>query len=152
MKILIIVGSLILHNLAFAEPGDVRKIPLETGVELRIEEILNSRILPHAYYDQAMSSIPGVYPESEIIAKRRVFQLGRRDSASFNSIICYKKDSNKAKVTITGVSTSRGKAWQFDTEIKESLFTETLISVIAELSKIPFKESLQGAPSTGRRP
>jgi hypothetical protein len=141
-----------LHNLAFAEPGDIRKVPLETGVELRIEEILDSRILPHAYYDQAMSSIPGVYPESKIIAKRRVFQLGKGDSASFNSIICYKKDSKKEGVTITGVSISNGKAWQFDTEIKEPLFPDTLISVIEELSKMPLNKSLQGTPSTGQRP
>jgi hypothetical protein len=152
MKILIIVGSLMLHNMAFAEPGDVRKVPLETGVELRIEEILDSRILPHAYYDQAISSIPGVYPKSKIIAKRRVFQLGKGDSASSNSIICYKKDSKKEEVTISGVSISSGKAWQFDTQIKESLFPETLISVIEELSKMPFNKSLQGTLSTGRRP
>jgi hypothetical protein len=143
IKILIIVGSVVIHNLAFAEPGDARKIALEDGLELRIEEILDSRILPHAYYDQAISSIPGIYPESKIIAKRRLFWLGKGDSASTNSIICYKKDSKKEKVTISGVSTSKGKAWHFETETKESLFAETLISVIEALSKIPYDKSLR---------
>ncbi len=135
-----------LHHMALAEPGDVRTVSLETGATLRVEEILNSRILPHAYVDQAMSSIPGVYPESKILAKRRFFQLGKGDSVSAIAIICYKKDSKKPAVTISGVTISRGKAWHFGAEIEESQFPETLIAVLAELSKLPGNQPLKETP------
>ena len=142
IKILIIAGSLVIHNLAFAEPGDVRKIALEDGVELRIEEILDSRILPHAYYDQAISSIPGVYPDSKIIAKRRLGYLTKNPSAVY-SMVCYKKSKDQKEVTISGVVTSKNKAWSFDAGVDEIAFADTLIRVMEIIADVPFNKSLQ---------
>ena len=82
---------------------------LETGVELHIKEIPFSRILPIAYYDQAIASIPAVYPGSEIVAKRRFGRFGPDLTASY-SMVCYKESSEIEQVTISGVITINGKA------------------------------------------
>ncbi len=140
---------LLLMTLAYAvlaDPGDIARVPLQTGVELRIEEIAGSRILPHAYHDQAVSSIPGVYPGSQILAKSRYFRLGKGANASFNSIVCYKQQSSEAAVTITGVSTVGTRAWRFEVDTNESLLPQTLIEVLAQISQLPLDLARQQRP------
>jgi len=122
-----------------AQESEVRQYPLETGVELHIKEIPFSRILPTAYYDQAMASIPAVYPSSEIVAKRRFGRFGSDLAASY-SMVCYKESSQIDQVTISGVITRDGKAWSFDALVEGSLFADTLILVLETLAALPSKE------------
>jgi len=122
-----------------AQESEVRKYLLETGVELHIKEIPFSRILPTAYYDQAMASIPGVYPGSEIVAKRRYGRFGPDLTASY-SMVCYKESSQIEQVTISGVITINGRAWSFDALVESSLFADTLILVLETLAALPSKE------------
>jgi hypothetical protein len=120
----------------------VKNVPLENGVELNIKEIQFSRILPHAYYDQALASIPGVYPDSEIMAKRRLGYLGKTTPAVY-SVVCYKKSKNQKVVTISGVVTSKNKAWFFDAAVDEFAFADTLILMMEIIAEVPFNKSLQ---------
>ena len=76
MRTMFILVLILAAPSVWAQESEVREFPLETGVELHIKEIPFSRILPTAYYDQAMASIPGVYPGSEIVAKRRYGRFG----------------------------------------------------------------------------
>ncbi len=122
-----------------AQESEVRKVPLETGVELHIKEIPFSRILPTAYYDQAMASIPAVYPGSEMVAKRRFGRFGSDLTASY-SMVCYKESSEIDRVTISGVVAINRKAWSFDTLVEGSLFADTLILVLETLAALPSKE------------
>ncbi len=124
---------------AGAQDNEDQKISLETGVELQIKEIPFSRILPTAYYDQAVASIPAVYPGSQIIAKRRFGRFGPDVPASY-SMVCYKESSEIDQVTISGVLTSNGKAWSFDALVEGSLFADTLILVLETLAALPSKE------------
>ncbi len=124
---------------AGAQDNEDQKISLETGVELQIKEIPFSRILPTAYYDQAVASIPAVYPGSEIIAKRRFGRFGADVPVSY-SMVCYKESSEIDQVTISGVLTSNGTAWSFDALVEGSLFADTLILVLETLAALPSKE------------
>jgi hypothetical protein len=137
MKILVPFVLFILPVIASAEPGDINNINLETGVALTVEEINSSRILPHAYYDQAISSIPGVYPGSIILAKQRFFQLGSGESRTYNSIVCYKKVGTAARVTISGIATYKTFAWRFETEVDEGRYSDTLVLVMEAISGLP---------------
>lgn len=65
MRTLFILSLIFLVSSVGASENSVKKVLLENGLELHIKEILSSRILPHAFYDQAMASIPGVYPKSQ---------------------------------------------------------------------------------------
>ncbi len=71
MKSLIFLTVLLQASSVAAAVGDVKVMPLENGTDLRIEEITPSRIIPYAYYDQAMDSIHALYPEAQIITKAR---------------------------------------------------------------------------------
>ena len=139
MKALLILILILAAPSVGAQESEVRKFPLETGVELHIKEIPFSRILPTAYYDQAMASIPGVYPGSEIVAKRRYGRFGTDLAASY-SMVCYKVSSQIDQVTISGVITIDGKAWSFDALVEGSLFADTLILVLETLAALPSKE------------
>ena len=139
MKALLILILILAAPSVGAQESEVRKYLLETGVELHIKEIPFSRILPTAYYDQAMASIPGVYPGSEIVAKRRYGRFGTDLAASY-SMVCYKESSQIDQVTISGVITIDGKAWSFDALVEGSLFADTLILVLETLAALPSKE------------
>ena len=142
--IVIIIALLVAFPTAEASEISIKTVPLENGAELHIKQIQFSRILPHAYYDQAMSSIPGVYPDSQIIAKRRLGYLTKNPSAVY-SMVCYKKSKNQKEVTISGVVTSENKAWSFDTGVDEIAFADTLIRVMEIIAEVPFNKSLQPA-------
>lgn len=101
-----------------------------------------SRILPHAYYDQAMASIPGVYPNSQIIAKRRLGYLGKNPSTLY-SMVSYKESIDLAEVTISSVVVCQDKAWSFDAKIDESSLVGALVLVLEILADLPFNKSLQ---------
>jgi hypothetical protein len=139
MRVLLILVLVLAASSAGAQENEVQKVPLETGIELQIKEIPFSRILPTAYYDQAMASIPAVYPGSEIVAGRRFGRFGPDVTASY-SLVCYKESSEIDQVTISGVLTSDGKAWSFDALVEGSLFTNTLILVLEALAALPSKE------------
>ena len=138
MRVILIFILILASSFVGAQENEVRIIPLETGIELHIKKIPPSRILPTAYYDQAMASIPAVYPGSEIIAKRRFGRFGPDLTASY-SMVCYKKSSEIDQVTISGVLTSKGKAWSFDALVEGSLFADTLILVLETLAAFSSK-------------
>ena len=121
-----------------------KSVPLDNGVELHIRQIQFSRILPHAYYDQAIASIPRVYPDSQIIAKRRQGYLAKNPAAVY-SMVCYKKSKNQTEVTVSGVVTVKNKAWSFDAGVDESEFADTLILVMEMIADVPFNNALQPA-------
>ena len=125
-----------------ASENDEKNFLLENGYELHIKEIQYSRILPHAYYDQAISSIPGVYPDSQIIGKRRLGRF-RKDSSSFYSLVCYKKLKDQVEVTISGVVTSKSNSWSFDAMVAETDFIDTLLLVLETISEFPFNKQMQ---------
>ncbi len=76
-KIIICSALLLALCLGFRPPtARADEIKLETGATLTITEIQHSRVLPHAFYDQALSSLPHVYPEHTLLASRRVGNLG----------------------------------------------------------------------------
>ena len=139
MRVLLMFVLILAASSAGAQESEVREFPLETGVELHIKEIPFSRILPTAYYDQAMASIPAVYPGSEIVAKRRFGRFGPDLTASY-SMVCYKESSQIEQVTISGVITINGRAWSFDALVESSLFADTLILVLETLAALPSKE------------
>lgn len=137
MRTLLIVSFIFLISTVGASETGIQKVLLENGHELYIKEILPSRILPHAFYDQAISSIPGVYPNSKIIAKRRLGYLVKNTS-TFYSMVCYKKSKNHEDVTISGVVTSKDTAWTFNMEVVEAAFADTLLLVLETLGELPF--------------
>ena len=142
MKTLFILIIILLVSSAGESEIKDKNVPLENGVELHIKDIQFSRILPHAYYDQAIASIPSVYPNSQIVAKRRLGYLGKNTPAVF-SMVCYKKSKDQKEVTISGVVTGKNKAWSFDARVDESEFVNTLIFVMEIIAEVPFNRSLQ---------
>ena len=142
MKTRLTLIIIFLSTALAASEMKVRNVPLDNGVALRIKEIRFSRILPHAYYDQAIASIPGVYPDSQIIAKRRLGYLGKNTPAVY-SMVCYQKSKDLKEVTISGVVTSKNKAWSFDAGVDEFAFADTLIRVMEIIAEVPFNKSLQ---------
>lgn len=142
MRTLFILSLVVVTSFVGASEIDTKIVPLENGYELYIKHILPSRILPHAYYDQAMASIPGVYPNAQIIAKRRMGTL-RRKTPVLYSMVCYKESKDLEEVTISGVVINKSNAWSFNAKVVESSFVDTLVLILEILADLPFNQSLQ---------
>ena len=132
---LALLGIGLLLLICSATAADVsRQLLLENGITLQITEIEYSRILPHAFYDQAMASIANIYPNSQIIAKRRLGLLGK-NKQSLYSMVCYKESKDLDEVTISGVITLNTQAWSFDAKVTESSFADTLLLIMEVLAE-----------------
>lgn len=148
MRILFVLSLIALAVSAGASENNAKILLLENAQKLEIKEITFSRFLPHAFYDQALASIPGIYPDSVILAKRRVGTFGHNTSTLY-SVVCYKDSKELDIVTIAGVITHESKAWSFDVKVIESSFVETLLLVVETIAKVPFYKSLQPAAESG---
>lgn len=89
-----------------------------------------------------MASIPGIYPNSQIIAKRRVGYLGKNTSSLY-SIVCYKELKDLEEVKISGVVTNKNKTCSCDAKVVESTFIDTLLLVLEIIAELPFNKPLQ---------
>ncbi len=148
MRALSVIGVLLLaFNVDATEPA-VKTVRLENGEKLLIKEIPPSRILPHAYHDQALLSIPAMYPDSQILAKRRLGYL-RKKPAVLYSMVCYKESTQQKRVIIGGVITYENQAWSFDSKADEAVFHDTLMLVFETLNELPFDKSLQPGFDSG---
>jgi hypothetical protein len=52
--------------------------------------------------------------------------------------VCYKESKDLEEVTISGVVTSKNKAWSFDAKVVESSFVDTLLLVLEVIAELPF--------------
>lgn len=124
---------------------DVHKITAEEGIVLSVKKFKSNRSLPHAFYDQAVSSIPKLYPEHIYFAKRRYGHLGKMQY----SIICYKETEKTSKVLIMGTAILRNDAWSFETYVQESTFGDKLLIVLEAVEKLPSNKALQPITERG---
>jgi hypothetical protein len=147
MKILLILSLILTICASGADHDKERDVVLDDGARLHIKEISFSRTLPTAYYDQAMASIPALYPKSEIVAARRLGRFDNNSAASY-SMVCYKKSADIDEVIISGVIVRDRKAWSFDTKVDSSLFIDTLMRVLEALANfLPSNHSSRTHPT-----
>jgi hypothetical protein len=144
MNITFLIALFLTASSADTGDNNVTVVSLIDGVEMQIAEIPYSRILPFAYYDQALSSILGLYPNAEIVAKRRYGHLGNDHSTAY-SMICYKESFEYNEVTISGVVVHIEKAWRYEARVNANHYNDMLMLVIEKISAAPFNNLLQRA-------
>lgn len=109
------------------------KITLEGGSTLSFTEISYNRTLPHSFYDQAMASLPRLYPEHELLAGRR---LGRLGDVAY-SLICYRESPSSNKVVIQAVAVHIERAWNFEAVTDTTSYPRTLLWTLERISRLP---------------
>lgn len=107
------------------------EITLESGSTLTISETEYNRYLPHAFYDQAVSSLARLFPEHVLLATRRTGKLGR---ISY-SLVCFKETRSGSRVVIQGVAVLEDRAWTFDATAP-SEYGDTLLQVLEQIAKL----------------
>ncbi|MDE2642743.1 MAG: hypothetical protein OSB55_08330 [Verrucomicrobiota bacterium] len=86
--------------------GACHTIESANDKNLSLEEIQNSRGLPHAYFGQGVDSIPLIHPHHRILVKRRNGQLGQTSY----SLIVFLEPSTADEVDISGIAVADSKA------------------------------------------
>lgn len=126
-----LVFSLLLVLSAAAPAGE--NFTLDNGDTLTVTEIRSNRTLPHSFYDQAMASLPQLYPHHRLLAGRRAGEVG--DVAY--SLICYRESPSNAKVVIQAVAVHGKRAWNIEAVTDTTLYPGALLQVIERISKLP---------------
>jgi hypothetical protein len=113
--------------------GELSRITLDGGITLNVSKFISNRWLPHSFYDQAMTSLPALYPDYVIYAKRRQGRMGQ----IMYSLICYKETRKSTQVIISGTAVSGTDAWSFQTSVPEKSFGTALLTVMEAVTKLP---------------
>jgi hypothetical protein len=132
------LAVLLALTLCGAAPDAAVEVRLESGSTLRIAEIGFNRRQPYAFYDQAMASLPHLYPKHLLLVGRRTGVLGEVRYA----LICFKKSPTSQRVTVQAEAVRERRAWSVDTTAPLA-YGNTLAEVL---------EQLAGLPATARRP
>jgi hypothetical protein len=129
----------VLHSLLIGAPlllGAVAcaasEIQLESGATLDVTDTEYSRILPHAFYDQAIESLPHLFPSHVLLAGRRTGVLREVVYA----LIFYQETPSSKRVVIQAVAVHKNRAWSLNA-ILPTLYRDTLMQVIEQIGKLP---------------
>ena len=130
---LVICGLTITMVSTCAQAGESRLFQLENEQSLRVESTPYSRVLPYAFFDQAMASLPQLYPEVEIRVQRRLGRLGN-DPVRLYALIGYRENPASEEIVLRGILTQTDRAWTFDLKTTHANFDQTLLLVLEFLS------------------
>ena len=137
MKLIITFALLLLTSTVMATIGDVKVMPLGNDVELKLEEVTPSRIMPYTFYDQAMESIPAMYPKGQIIAKRRMGQFGEKNKL-FYSLVAYTIREETKVVIIGGNIIFEKKAWSYSAQVPLESYSNYLVLILEHIARMAF--------------
>ncbi len=80
----------------------------EAGKKLNVTEIPFNRTLPHAFYDQAVASIAGIYTSGQVLMAERLGYIGDFVYA----LVAYRKEANDPQAYLDVVAVSGTRAWR----------------------------------------
>lgn len=86
------------------------------------------RTVPHVFYDQAITSVPLLYPDAVIVEARRSDRVGNVDY----SLVAFKSSASSGTIEIDGLagSASNGRAWSFRSVVSEANWSGLLSCVV----------------------
>jgi len=113
-------------------PALAGEVGLDTGGTLTIEPIAANRMLPQAFFDQALASLPQLFPEHVLLASRRAGVLGDVSYA----LVCYKEAPTSERVVIQAVEVHGDQAWTLETDAPAT-YGDTLMQVLEQVARLP---------------
>ena len=122
--------GLLLFLSAAVQAGEIR---LDDGGTLTVTETSYNRYLPHSFYDQAMASLPRLYPDYELLAGRRFGRVG----AVTYSLVCYRESPSSDKVVIQAVAVHDERAWNIETLTDKTSYPGALLRVLERINGLP---------------
>lgn len=113
---------------AFATAADA------PAIAIKVEETAYSRVIPFAYYDQGVESVPLVHPGGCVLAGRRYGKLGDVDY----SLLAYTESATAATVTIGALAGSHAqhKAWRIEAIVRRERYAEAIMQVLERISTL----------------
>jgi len=129
-----------LAGIAAGPPPPVR-IGLDGGGTLVVREVEPHRGLPHAFYDQALASLPRLHPEHVLLAARR---RGTVAGVAY-ALVCYREAPDAERVVIQASAVHGDRAWSLDAVVPPP-YGSALLQVVEEIAKLPSRAE-KGRPA-----
>jgi hypothetical protein len=140
---LLLINALLLLGSVGGTAGEIK---LQNGSTLSVTPAEYSRILPHAFYDQALASLKSLFPKHVLLAARRAGVIGEVQYA----LVCFKETPSSERVVIEASAVHRDHAWNLEA-IAPPAFGDTLVQVLEQIALLPSTRSAQRKPASGRR-
>jgi hypothetical protein len=96
----------------------------------------DNRSLPHVFVDQALQSLPLLYPNDVLLLQRRYSELG----GVVYSLLVYRKDAAAQDVTVEGVAVHDMRAWLFTAHCSSNTVLDGLVSTLEQIAALVGKE------------
>jgi hypothetical protein len=125
----LLLGAILLLGAATSAASEIK---LDSGTVLTIRSTAPSRLLPHAFYDQALASLPHVFPQHVLLAARRSGHLGEVVYA----LVCFRETPSSDRVLIQAVALHGDRAWTLDA-IAPPSYGDTLVQVLEQIARLP---------------
>ena len=142
MKVLSLALLIAAFSIANVSGSDIEKLELKNGNAFVVVETEYSRNMPWAYYDQAIESIPLIYPDAVIVIGERLGKTDENNEVLY-SLVGYKENNDSRYVVISGIATYRDRAWTFETRVEEIMFAQSVHLVLQQLSQLPHIKRMQ---------
>lgn len=115
---------------------------LTNGGDLTIKDIQYNRSLPQAFYDQAVTSLPLLYPNHQLLVARRTGVLGEVEYA----LICFKETSKSRHGVIEAIAVFEERAWHLK-KITPPSCGEALVDILEYIANLPSNPTVQRKPA-----
>ena len=112
---------------------------LQGEITVEIREFTPSRITPVNYFNQAMESIPVIYPQSEIITTISHSRL-KADQDILYSLVGYIEYPQSPVVSAGGQVLVKDRAWQYYAEIPKEQYPELQNKLIEKVASLAFNK------------
>lgn len=122
-------------------PPPPDRLELDGGGTLVVREVEPHRGLPHTFYDQALASLPRLYPEHVLLAARRRGSVGGVAYA----LVCYREAPDAERVVIQASAVHKDRAWSLDAVVPPP-YGSALLQVVEEIAKLPSRME-EGRPA-----
>ncbi|NJD24061.1 MAG: hypothetical protein FIB06_01500 [Betaproteobacteria bacterium] len=143
-----LASFMLLAALAFPSlAGAAGEIELASGGNLTITDTGYNPALPQAFHDQALASLPHLFPSHVLLASRRSGTLGEVEYA----LVCYMEIPASEQAILQGVAVHANRAWHVRAVAPTSAFGATLILVLEQIESLSSRPDAQRMPASARR-
>jgi hypothetical protein len=126
------IGAGLLWVTPASSADETLVVPLDAGVTMRVSPLRFNRWLPHAYYDQAITSLPAIHKELTVIASRRLGYVG---NVAY-SLIVYRLGAEPKQIVLNGAVQYNDKAWRIEVACVDGQYGDVMMQVLEAISQL----------------
>lgn len=126
------IGAVLLWAPLVSSADEASVVPLDAGIVMQVSPLQFNRWLPHAYYDQAITSLPAIHKDLTVMANRR---LGFVGNVAY-SLIVYRLSGEPKQIVLNGAVQYNNKAWRIEAAFTTDQYGDVMMQALEAISQL----------------